>query len=317
MYRLTARIEITGSKNWVINNVTEVEITLDSEQLTDICKITLPKKIKWDGENNIPLKRGDGVKVYLGYDDSLQLAFIGYIRDIGVKTPVVITCEDEMFCLKQIPTEKKAYKSVDIETLLKDQGIRYKLNVMGEQRLGQYRVTADTIAALLGHLNENGIRSFFRYEDGNPVLYCGVLFDKEEGASQVFDTNLNIISDQLEQQEAENIRLRIKAISLLPNNKKIKIMVGDADGEHRTIHAYNKTEEELKAWAEQEISRLKQTGLKGHFTTFGYKLVDKLTAIGLKIDGDKKGIYQVKKNIIKYGTGGFRQEITIGSKISV
>lgn len=317
MYRLTAKIEIAGAKTWQLDKVTEVEITLDTEQLTDTCKITLPKRIKWDGVADIPVRRGDAVKVWLGYDDDLQLAFTGYIRDVGFKTPIVLTCEDEMFKLKQQATVKKAYKSVSIETLLKDQDISYKLNVMGEQSLGQYRVTADTVASLLGHLHENGIRSFFRYENGEPVLYCGVLFEREESPTQVFATGVNIISDQsLEQQQAENIRLRVKAISLMPNNKKIKVEVGDADGEHRTLHTYNKTESELKAWAEQEIKRLKRDGLKGSFTTFGAKLVDKLTAIGIKIDGEKKGVYQVKKNVIKYGTSGFRQEITLGARIA-
>ena len=317
MYRLTAKIEITGAKKWVFDKVTEVEITLDTEQLTDTCKITLPKRIKWDGASDIPVRRGDAVKVWLGYDDALQMVFAGYIRDVGLKTPVVLMCEDEMFKLKQKPTVKKAYKSVTIKTLLKDQGIGYKLNVMGEQSLGQYRVTADTVASLLGHLQENGIRSFFRYEDDQPVLYCGVLFDKIGTSTQVFATGVNIISDQsLEQQKADNIRLRVKAISLQPNNKKIKVEVGDADGEHRTLHTYNKTEKELKAWAEQEIKRLKVDGLTGTFTTFGYKIVDKLDNVGIKIDGKNMGIYQVKKNVIKYGTNGYRQEITLGYRVA-
>lgn len=316
MYKLTAKIEINGARNWELDKVTEVEITLDSEQLTDVCKITLPKRIKWDGEAEIPVHRGDAVKVWLGYDGDLEVAFSGYVRSVGIKTPVVLVCENEMFKLKQQPAIKKAYKSVTIEKLLNDQSVGYQLNVMGEQCLGQYRVTADTVASLLGHLHENGVRSFFRYENGEPILYCGVLFEKDDSPTQVFATGLNIISDQdLEQQKAEDIRLRVKAISLMPNNKKIKVEVGDADGEHRTLHAYNKSESELRAWAEQEIKRMKHDGLTGSFTTFGAKLVDKLTAIGIKIDGEKMGVYQVKKNVIKYGTGGFRQVITLGSKI--
>lgn len=173
------------------------------------------------------------------------------------------------------------------------------------------------MAALLGHLRENGVRSFFRNEDGQPTLYCGVLFERTDRPTQVFATGINIISDQnLEQQRAANIRLRVKAVSLMPDNKKIKVEVGDADGEHRTLHTYNKSESELKAWAEQEIKRLKYDGLTGSFTTFGAQLVDKLTAIGIKIDGEKQGVYQVKKNVIKYGTGGFRQEITLGMRIA-
>lgn len=316
MFRLCTKIEIKGDRAWSFDFVNAVEITRDTEKLTTEAKIIMPKKVKWDKADKIPVKRGDSVKISLGYDDNLQTAFVGYVRDVGFKTPIVITCEDEMFKLKQMPTKKKAYRSVSLETLLKDQGISYRLNIMGEQALGAYRVTADTVAALLGKLSEQGIRSFFRYENGAPVLYCGVLFERDTRPAQVFKTGLNIISDQsLQQQKAENMRLRVKAVSLMPDNKKIKVEVGDADGEHRTLHTYNKTESELKAWAEQEIKRLKRDGLTGSFTTFGHTLVDCLDAIGIVIDGVKSGVYQVKKNIVKYGDGGYRQEITLGLRV--
>lgn len=315
MYVLNAKIEIQGDKLWQLSFVTSVEITRDTEKLTDECKVTLPKRLKWDGEAQIPVKRGDTIKVWTGYGDDLELAFVGYVRNVGFKTPIVLTCEDEMFKLKQMQCTKKAYKTVTLETLLKDQGLT-DVKVFGEQNLGQFRVTDDTVAALLGRLQENGIKSFYRYEDGKPVLYCGVIFERDAKPAQVFATGLNIISDSsLEQQLAANIRLCVKAVSIMPNNKKIKVEVGDKDGEHRTLHTYNKSEKELKAWAEQEIKRLKVDGLTGNFTTFGYKLVDKLDAIGIKIDGNKMGVYQVKKNVIKYGTSGYRQEITLGYRV--
>lgn len=318
MYRLSVKIEITGEKTWQLPFATAVEIERDTDKLTADCKVTLPKKLKWDGESTVPVRRGDAIKVWLGYDDNLQLAFQGFVRDVGFKTPCVLTCEDDMFKLKQAKTQKKAYKSVTIEQLLKDQQTGYTVKVMGEQALGAYRVTADTVAALLGHLHENGIRSFFRYEDGTPVLYCGVLFDRGATVSQVFSTGINIISDRsLEQQKAEDMRLRVKVVSLQADNKKkIKVEVGDADGEHRTLHCYGKTEAEAKAWGEQEIKRLKRDGLTGSLTTFGYKLVDLLDTVGVKIDGNKMGTYQVKKNKIKFGTGGFRQELTLGQRVS-
>lgn len=316
MFRLSAKIEIQSDRTWSVEGVTAVEIVRDTDKLTTEAKITLPKKLKWDGSEKIPVKRGDKVTISLGYDDNLQTAFSGFVRDVGFKTPVVITCEDDMFNLKQMPAKKMAYRSVTLEKLLKDQGISYRLNVMGEQSLGAYRVTADTVAALLGKLSQQGIRSFFRYEDGEPVLYCGVLFERDNKPSQVFKTGFNIISDQnLKQQKAENMRLRVKAVSLMPDNKKIKVEAGDADGEQRTLHTYNKTESELKAWAQQEIKRLKRDGLSGSFTTFGHTLVDCLDAVGIIIDGTKMGVYQVKKNVIKYGDTGYRQEITLGLRI--
>lgn len=316
MYVLNAKIEIQGDRLWQVRFVSSVEITRDTEKLTDECKITLPKRLKWDGQAQIPVKRGDSVKVWTGYGDSLELSFVGYVRSVSVKTPVVLTCEDEMFQLKQKACTKKAYKSVTLERLLKDQGLS-GVKVFGEQALGQFRVTDETVAALLGRLQDSGIRSFYRYENGSPVLYCGVIFERDTKPSQVFATGLNIINDSnLEQQQAENIRLHVKAVSIMPDNKKIKVEVGDADGERRTLHTYNKTESELKAWAEQEIKRLKVDGLTGSFTTFGYKLVDKLDAVGIKIDGNKMGVYQVKKNVVKFGTNGYRQEITLGMRVA-
>ena len=319
MFKLTAKIEIKGTgKKWEFDKVAEVEITRDTDTLTDTCVLKLPKKVRWQNEERIPIKRGDEVTVCLGYDDELELAFRGFVTTIGLKTPIEIHCEDYMFQLKQKEAKKLSYKSATVEQILRDQELGVQFRVFGEQHIGQYRVTANTVTELLGQLkDQGGIRSFFLIENDTPVLYCGVLFEREAACRQVFATGVNLIDDtQLDTQTAADVKIKVRAISLQPDNKRIRIDVGDADGEKRTLHTYNKTEQELKAWAEQELRRLKRDGLKGTFTTFGAVLIDKLDHIGIKIDGVRRGIYQVQKNVIKYGTGGFRQEITIGQKVA-
>lgn len=316
MLKLSARIEITGEKKWVFEKITACEIVRDSDALTTTCKLTLPRKLKWKGEASNPIKRGDKISVWLGYDDNLQLAFSGYVLRKGFKAPIEIFCEDEMFMLKQTPCVKKSYKNVDIQTLLKDQNLPYDIKVLGEQNIGQYRANFETVAELLAHLKENNIRTFFRIEDNKPVLYCGVLFDHGNEMRQVFATGINIISDSsLDEQKAEDVKIKLKVVSLQPDNKKkIKVEVGDADGEKRTLHCYGKTEAEAKAWGEQELERLKRDGLTGSFQTFGHVLLDVLDVIGIKIDGGRKGKYQVAKNTITYGSSGFRQDITLGAR---
>ncbi len=172
------------------------------------------------------------------------------------------------------------------------------------------------MAELLAHLKENNIRTFFRIENGKPVLYCGVLFDHGNEMRQVFATGVNIISDSnLDEQRAEDMKIKLKVVSLQPDNKKkIKVEVGDPDGEKRTLHCYGKTEAEARAWGEQELERLKRDGLTGSFQTFGHVLLDVLDVIGIKIDGERKGKYQVHKNTITYGSSGFRQDITLGAR---
>lgn len=316
MLKLSVRIEITGEKKWVFEKITACEIVRDSDALTTTCKLTLPRKVKWQGETSNPIRRGDKISVWLGYDDNLQLAFSGYVLRKGFKAPIEIFCEDEMFMLKQTPCAKKSYKNVDIQTLLKDQNLPYDIKVLGEQNIGQYRANFETVAELLAHLKENNIRTFFRIEDNKPVLYCGVLFDHGNEMRQVFATGINIISDNsLDEQKAEDVKIKLKVVSLQPDNKKmIKVEVGDADGEKRTLHCYGKTEAEAKAWGEQELERLKRDGLTGSFQAFGHVLLDVLDVIGIKIDGERKGKYQVAKNTITYGSSGFRQDITLGAR---
>lgn len=316
MLKLSAKIEIKGEKTWTFEKITSCEIVRDSDALTTTCKLVLPRKIKWRGEASNPIKRGDKISVWLGYDDNLQLAFQGYVLRKGFKAPIEIHCEDEMFMLKQKPCVKKAYTNVDIETLLKDQNLPYSIKVLGEQSIGQYRVNFENISELLAHLKENSIRTFFRIEDGNPVLYCGVLFDHGNPMRQVFSTGINIISDSsLDEQRAEDMKIKLKVVSLQPDNKKkIKVEVGDDDGEKRTLHCYGKTESEAKAWGEQELERLKRDGLTGSFQTFGWMLLDVLDVIGIRIDDRRMGKYQVAKNTITFGSSGFRQDITLGAR---
>lgn len=318
MLKLCAKIEIRGEKTWTFEKIAACEIVRDSEALTTICKLTLPRKVKWKGETSNPIKRGDAVTVWLGYDDNLQLAFKGFVLRKGFKAPIEIYCEDDMFMLKQTACVKKAYRNVDIQTLLKDQNLPYEIKVLGEQNIGQYRINFETVAELLAHLKENNIRTFFRLEDGKPVLYCGVLFDHGKEMRQVFSTGVNLISDSsLDEQKAEDVKIKLKVVSLQPDNKKkIKVELGDPDGEKRTLHCYGKSEDEAKAWGEQELERLKRDGLTGSFQTFGHLLLDCLDIVGIKIDGERKGKYQVQKNTITFGSSGFRQDITLGARVA-
>lgn len=321
MLQLTAKITIFSDKTWEFDRVAQVQIEKDCETLTDTCKITLPKKAKWQNEEHCPIKRGDKITVRLGYvqymKPAIPLVFSGYITKIGAKVPVVIECEDEMWKLKTAKAEKKTYKTCNLKTLLDDQHMAVAVKVFGEQNLGAYRQDKETVAELLDNLRQQGVRSFFKYDaEGTPTLHCGVVFGKQGNMVQLFDNHINLISDDgLEWQEADTLRLKVKAISLDGKNKKTVVEVGDNDGEIRTIHTLNKTESELKAWAQQELERLKQDGLCGTFDTFGAVPVDKADIIGVRLDGKDMGRYQVKKNTITYGTGGFRQSIELGARV--
>ena len=319
MYCLTAKVRIISQisqKQWDIDRISSVRILRDTESLTDTCTLTLPRSIRWEGQKEVPFRPGDMVQVHLGYDGDTELAFRGYIRRIKRGNPMTLELEDEMYQMKKLSAVKKAYKSTTIRQLLEDQGTGCRLRVMGEQHLGRYRVTVQTVAELLSDLRKQGIRSFFCTESGSPVLYAGVLFDHPKRPTQVLRTGQNIVTDNTEQQRAEDMKLRVKVVAISPDNKKTEVELGDKGGELRTLTCYNKSKEEAKAWGEQEMKRLKRDGLTGKLTTFGYRLLDKLDTVGVVIDGQRMGIYQINKNTITFGTSGYRQEVELGRRVN-
>ena len=93
MLRLASRITIEGEQRWQFTAVAECNIVEDTSSLTDTCELKLPRNIRWQGQvapagsvshtgSNTemiypPIKRGDRIKVELGYDDDLKVRFAG------------------------------------------------------------------------------------------------------------------------------------------------------------------------------------------------------------------------------------------------
>ena len=95
--------------------VNNIEIESSFKNLTKTAKITLPRKLTFNGINLVtgqfPLfNRGDLILIELGYeyvDNNNNLkttrkeVFRGYVTKIGQTVPITIECEDQMFMLKQ------------------------------------------------------------------------------------------------------------------------------------------------------------------------------------------------------------------------
>lgn len=316
MLRLSAKVTIRSEKTWVFDKITSCEIDYDIENITQTCTLVLPNKLKWLSEQKIPIKRGDQILIEFGYDDNLERVFSGYIKTITEKTPIEILCEDKMYSLKKVAAKKKSYANATIEQILIDNipsDISYK--TFAKQTIGKYTVSCDTVAQLLGDLTESGIITFFKGD----VLYCGMLHQHDEigGKKQVFKTgdNGNIIDDSdLVYTDKDDINLRIKATGTDSKGKKIKVEVGDKDGEVRSFFKYNTTKETLKAEAEKKLTEWKVGGLSGSFTTFGGDICGLLDIIRVYTSTGQKGDYKIIKNTINYSNAGYRQNIKIGGK---
>jgi Phage late control gene D protein (GPD). len=327
MLKLACKVEITRQWTkkegleaisiWSIERVNEIEITGDSETLADTCRIVLAKNSKWQGYEAVPIRRGDQVKVWLGYGEKKKVRFMGYVKEVAAKTPMVLTCEDEMFKLRGKSAPKKAYRKGSLKEILTDivpKSVAWLLS--GDVTIGAYRITADTVAGVLMDLKENyGVRSFFALKDEVPTLYVYTVFPEQRRSAGEYSEKKNIIEDDLEYRRSTDTAVRVRGISIGEDNSRIEWVEGDSSGVERTIYRYSCTLAELKVAVANEIKRLQWDGLAGTFTTFGSPVVEKMDTVDLKKEGITKARYQVKGVNISFGMGGYRQKIELEKKI--
>lgn len=322
MLKLSVRIEITGEKKWVFEKITACEIVRDSDALTTTCKLTLPRKVKWQGETSNPIRRGDKISVWLGYDDNLQLAFSGYVLRVGLKAPVVLECEDEMFMLKNKVMDYSIIKTdMNVPDVLKH---FTSLPVRSPDfNIGYYfRSSAVTAAQFLSYVKSFGPdRFFFRMLDGKMTLVCLNPFVpnlQDVVDTFVFESGVNIISDKklnVFVPGKNDVYVRIPVLASINKERKI-IERGSDDKAFKRFIFRNQpfSVQTAERLADFIVERESRSGLQGSFSTFGHNLVWPFDIVGIKIDGERKGKYQVAKNTITYGSGGFRQDITLGAR---
>lgn len=329
MIRLCCRVEIRrewldeegllGASTWTVEKVESIEITGDGDSLQDTCVIKLPKNARWGvSGSEIPIRRGDNVRVWLGYDGVLKLRFVGYVKEVAAKTPTVITCEDEMMRLRQKAAKQKMYNSVTLSQLLDEQLegmdiVRYDRESEAEVQLGCLRIEATTVAGVLSELKQNyGITSCFALVDEVPTLYCFTVLPQLRRNAGRFEEGVNIISNSLEYRRSEDVQVKIKGVSIQEDNSRIEYSEGE--GEERTIYRYGLNMNELKIAVKNELKRDKWSGLQGDFETFGMPRVEKMDVLDLYAAGTR-GRYRVKGVNISFGSGGYRQKIQLKERL--
>ncbi len=304
---------------YVFEYVVDLKVKADIENLTDTCDISLPRKLVWEGKNitlgeSGLIKAGNKVTVKTGYGKAEDVLFTGYVKTIKSGTRINISCENEMYLLKT-GSITKSYTTVKLATLLKDilpAGTKFQAF---DIELGQLRITKATPAEILKELKENyGIYSYFR----EGMLYGGMAYWPELSKVHIFHFQKNIALDgHPDFVKAEDLKLKVKAISIMPDNSRVEAEICDNEGEERTLHFYNVPEKDLKAATEKELSRLKYDGLRGSFTAFGEPLAQKGDVASMKDDitPEREGSYLIKSIEYSFGQNGYRQIIELANKV--
>jgi len=309
MLKCISKITITpvGKEPFAIELINNVVVDTSYDKLTSTAVVSFPRNVNYDGKNvfvgkDAIFKRNDKIKIELGYDPKLRTVFDGYITKIGASNPIVIHCEDDMFILKKTnitypektgtiitgknrkPLKKPIVTSDPItlkqllEYMLPD-GIEYKIivnnangtSIVDDVNLGSFRATKVSVVEILDTLkSEYGLYSYFR----DSVLYVGLPSNSAQSNTESFAFEETIInSDLLEYKQADDLNLKIVAISMNSDNVKKQIEVGDLDGSQRTYYTYNANDEDLKVFANLKLKEIKYTGYTGTLFTFGEPFV--------------------------------------------
>jgi len=376
MYRPITEIsfqQVTNGRNmsFSFNFVNEFSATDEWVNLTNECKITFPKNMYVKDANGIlqPLggtqsdlqvnnlfQRGDKVTVKYGYwledgNSSVTQIFQGYISKVTSKKPIQLECQNNMWKLKQIPCKRQVWSS-SLKSLfqLLLAGTEFTVNQLSDVNIGSFIIENETVAQLCERLRKDfHIESYFR---GNELrLGLSPYIASEAVTTNVFAFQQNIISDQLDFQRKDDIKLSavcqsINTVSAGYNKKgeektkkeRLTVLVyTDSSGNFQ--HIVKKKGEELPANTEGErrtlffpnisdvttmvnlgIAELKKyyyTGFKGKFTTFAYpfvKLGDHIQIID-HIMPDRSGKYVVRGVEYTGGKDGHRQIISLDYKL--
>lgn len=316
---------ITFDNNIVFDFVNDVEIESSWESITDRARIIVPRKLSFKGRPIVIgaksiFQRGQTVKIELGYDNVLLSVFDGYISKIDPRLPIVFECEDLMYQLKKNRLPNQSYSSVNLSTLLKNiipSSVKYSASL--DQGLGKFRISNNaTTAQVLDYLRGNySIYSFFR--DG--VLQIGLPYVPRLRKNHKFYMEKNVIDSSLEYLRADDVVIRVRAVSIDDKNKQVEYFypTEDTQGETKTISKYNLSLSDLKQEAKRFYDTFKYEGWRGGFTTFGAPFVNHGDGIELQSDmlpEYNEGIYLCKSRRSSFGMGGYRQNIELANRIT-
>lgn len=319
---LTCRVTI-GSV--VLNSVHDCRIESSWQNLTDTCQLELPSRGVLKNGSEVTevsfedtFKVGQTVTVELGYNGVLNTEFEGYVAEISPKYPFTLRCEDGAYLLKRAGNLTKSYKSVTLKNLLKELMPEVVLGEgFPEVTLDNFLVERATKAKVLQELADKyGLAVYFR---GN-TLYAGLPFTTESfDARPRYDLLQNVESDGLTFKNASDVQLKARVVSILKNNNRIEIPVGDPNGEERTLFYYNISDTAtLKKLAEADLERYKYDGYTGRITGFGEPFVKHTQTVQITDPrySEPNGFYLVDKVQVQFGANGFRREVEIGKKVA-
>jgi hypothetical protein len=331
MLKLNCNIKISGKDNKDISfdYVNQIEVKTSCKNLTDTATVKVPKKMQWKEKPLTDfIERGNEISIHAGYDDDVKMLFKGYLTSIENNYPMTLKCENEMWLFKKITVPAEKIEKFDFKTYIEKYG-KVKVNVAENLSFGSMDIKEEmSLSQALDLIMQTYPYVLGYFQDGE--FWAILNTDQWNKASKptVFSPSRNIISDNLKYTRADDVKIGIKAVSILQNNSRLEAYspsqafankkIKDGWEQRQFFCPECKTQTELQSYADKMAAEFVTDSMSGSFTAFGTPFVRKGEAVELR-DADRKE-RDGKRFIIdavdySFGAGGFRQIITLGQSI--
>lgn len=315
---------VATGKQYVLDSFSSLEITSSWKHLGELATLKLGRL---RGQLNKQLSEGDQVEIRLGYDGVLYTEFAGYIARLLPNQPFEIRCLDEVYHLQRTNINK-SWKETTLKEVIETATKGFKVQLadqMPEIKLKPFRVANASAAKVLLKFKESyGLAIYFRGKS----LYVGLPYSEDVSTTfpnidtpTIYDLQKNVLATELEYRQAKDVKIRLKAISILKDNKKLEVTVGSSsdEGELRTWISPEPINDKatLKKIAEEKIQLYRYSGYKGGIKTLGIPFITHSAKCKIKDAAypQREGLYfvdEVKTTINK--SGGFKRAVKIGRK---
>lgn len=329
-YNIGLKITIADSLQFTVCHSIKIESSV--QVLAKTAKIELPrafknavdpagKGIEITGKSILDfIKRGDAIKIELGYDGNLETEFEGYITKIGAETPLILECEDDMFHLKKSPRITKFIKSGKLKDILKaTMPASYTVETHADYSIGNWLIENNTPYEVLKELRDKiGVRAYFK----NPTtLSVGMVVDFKTDNTHQFNFSTNIRrGSSLKFERKEDFPVEITVVSEQSNGKKLTYSTGVKGGNTISKSMPDLTHQEMVEWADQSLKSNYFTGFRGSFESWCYPRTKPGDLVELKRpmykDEHQDGTYFIESVTVEVNnTNGIKRTNNITYKI--
>ena len=316
-YRMNWDIRVGRYKLRTVGSVT---VSKSVENLADSAVIVLPgTHVNAVLRTEDKIAEGDEVEIRLGYDDSLETEFKGYLnRIVDRDGSLCLECEDELYVFRK-PVKNAEFKSIGLKSLLERLvegiGSRAKVDCDLDFRYESFAFFKDDGLDVLKKIQEETQTDVY-FADG--VLHVHAPYSKVIGRPVRFDPARNIEKTDLTYVAAKHKKVEVEVVYTDAKGKKATKKFGRPGGTVERVTAGSIDPAAATKIAENAYARMASDGYEGGFTGWLVPYVEPCYAVRLsdeRFPERNRGDYYVVGVEVAFDDSGGSRTVKLGRRL--